>query len=104
MTEYCWKVGKAEKDRKGVEQLQKGRRAEKQEEEKNDLGVKLVFGVQIITILAKAIIYQTLTSVPGKQPFIPQSLYLGGRGSLYFYSYFLFSSPFLLFLFISLKI
>ena len=95
------KVGKAEKDRKGVEQLEK---AEKREEEKNDLGVRLVFGVQIITILAKAIIYQTLTSVPSKQPFIPQSLYLGGRGSLYFYSYFLFSSPFLLFLFISLKI
>ena len=31
----------------------KGRRAEKQEEERNNLGARLVFGVQIITILAK---------------------------------------------------
>ena len=31
----------------------KGRRAEKHEEERNNLGARLVFGVQIITILAK---------------------------------------------------
>ena len=49
----------------------KGRRAEKQEEERNNLGARLLFGVQIITILAKAIIYQTLTSVTGQQPFYP---------------------------------
>ena len=81
----------------------KGRRAEKQEEERNNLGARLVFGVQIITILAKAIIYQTLTSVTGQQPFYPAIPSSWRKREFVFYSFLLFSSSYLLVLFISLE-
>ena len=63
--------GRRKKTEKGWNSCKKVGGQKNEKKKRNDLGVRLVFGVQIITILAKAIIYQTLNSVPGLQPFYP---------------------------------